>query len=198
MITLWIKRIHMYTGLLNFTTFAIFGIIGIMATVLPRPAERQKLPSTVQVRDFQIPGDMNDRQLADHIQTSLKLPLTSPTPDWALRRDDQNHLRFGLFTPARFYDILVLENQGKIEMTTQPFDLWQYLFHLHEMTPGWAHPDLRTQLWAYYMECSIWSLILMSLSGVYLWLVSRPKHRLALVSFATGSAIFVLFYIAMR
>lgn len=33
----WIKRIHMYTGLLNVTALAVFGVIGIAATVLPSP-----------------------------------------------------------------------------------------------------------------------------------------------------------------
>lgn len=198
MIKLWIKRVHMYTGLLNFTVLMVFGIIGIVATVLPKPPARQKPPSTVQVRDFPIPGGMTDRQLADHIQASLKIPLTGPTPDWELRRDSENRLRVRLGTPARFYDVVVLEQQNKLEVTTQPFDVWQYLFHLHEMTPGSAHADLRTTAWAWYIEFSIWSLILMALSGIYLWLSSRPKHRWAQVSFATGSAVFLLFYIAVR
>ena len=98
----------MYTGLLNFTVLMVFGIIGVVATVLPKPPERQKPPSTAQVRDFPIPGGMSDRQLADHIQASLNIPLTGPAPDWALRRDRQNRLRVRLGTPARFHDIVVL------------------------------------------------------------------------------------------
>jgi hypothetical protein len=197
-ISVLIKRIHMYTGLLNFTVLTIFGIIGIVATVLPNPSQREKPEATVQTRDFQLPGGMDDRQLADYIQASLDLPLTGPAPEWALGRDRQNRLRFRLGTPARFYEILVLENQNKIQITTQPYDVWQYLFHLHELTPGWAQPELRTQLWAWYMEFSIWSLMLMSLSGVYLWLATRPKYRWAQASFAVGSAIFVIFYIGIR
>jgi hypothetical protein len=188
----------MYTGLLNFTVLVIFGIIGIVATFLPRPVEREKPAATVQMRDVHLPGGLDDRRLADYLQASLNLPLTRPVPDWMLGRDRQNRLRFRLWTPARFYEILVLEKPGKVQITTQPFDVWQYLFHLHEMTPGTGQPELRTLLWAWYIEFSIWSLILMSLSGVYLWLASRPKYRWAQVSFAAGAAIFVVFYIAIR
>jgi hypothetical protein len=141
---------------------------------------------------------MDDRRLADHIHASLNLPLTKPAADWALGRDRQNRLRFRLGTPARFYEILVLEKQDQVQITTQPFDFWQYLFHLHEMTPGAGQPELRTRLWAWYMEFSIWSLMLMSLSGVYLWLASRPGYRWAQASFAAGAAIFIVFYIAIR
>jgi hypothetical protein len=196
--TLWIKRIHMYTGLLNFTVLVIFGIIGIVATVLPRASERKKPPSTVQQREFAVPGGMSDRQLADHIYESLNIPLTWRPPDYSLRRDDQNHLHFQLGTAPRFYDVAVLENEGRLQITTQPYDLWQYLFHLHEMTPARWPPGLTNQLWALYMEFSIWSLLAMALSGVYLWLASRPKYRWAQISFAVGSAIFVGFYIAIR
>lgn len=198
MLTLWIKRIHMYTGLLNFTVLIIFGIIGIAATILPNAEQRPRPPSTVELRDFPIPGGMSDRQVADHIHAALQIPLTAPAPDYALGRDDQNRVRFRLGTASRFYTIVVMENENKVQITTQPYDVWQYLFHLHEMTPTWVPPGLRNQLWASYMEFSIWSLILMSLSGVFLWLASRPKYRWAQVSFATGSAIFVLFYIAIR
>jgi hypothetical protein len=196
--TVWMKRIHMYAGLLNFTVLMIFGIIGVVATVLPPAPEREKPPPTVEIREFPIPGGMSDRQLADHIYASLQIALTGPAPDYALGRDGQNRLRFRLGTPARLHTIVVLEGQDKIQITTQPHDFWQYLFHLHEMTPGWGPPGLVNRLWAFYMEFSIWSLIVMALSGVYLWLASRPRHRWAQVSFAAGSAIFVIFYLAIR
>ena len=33
--TRWMIRIHMYTGLLNFAALVLFGVVGIIATVLP-------------------------------------------------------------------------------------------------------------------------------------------------------------------
>jgi len=188
----------MYTGLVKLTVLVVFGIVGIVSTVLPRPVERAKPAATLQVRDVHLPGGLDDRRLADYLQASLNLPLTRPVPDWMLGRDRRNRLRFRLWTPARFYEVLVLEKQGKVQITTQPFDVWQYLFHLHEMTPATGHPHLPTLLWAWYIEFSIWSLMLMSLSGVYLWLASRPGYRWAQVSFAAGSVIFVVFYIVIR
>jgi hypothetical protein len=54
------------------------------------------------------------------------------------------------------------------------------------------------RLWTWYNEFSIWSLIGMSLSGVYLWLASRPRYRPAIYVFAFGSLSFLLLYMLTR
>jgi hypothetical protein len=196
--THWIKKIHMYVGLLNFSILLIFGIIGITATVLPEPNQRPKPASTARVIDFQAPQGLDDRGLADHLHAALKIPLTGTAPDWDIVRDKENNLRVRFHTPATRFEATVLEAENKLRIEEQPFDTWQFLFHLHELTPSWAHPDIRTQLWAYYVEFSIWSLILMALSGVYLWLASRPSYRWAQVSLAAGMFIFLVFYLVVR
>ena len=38
----------------------------------------------------------------------------------------------------------------------------------------------------------------MALTGVYLWLATRSGYRWAQISFGAGTAIFVVFYIAVR
>ncbi len=196
--TKWMIRIHMYTGLLNFTALGLFGVVGIFATVLPPHVERARPEPVVAFVEFEIPGGMDDRQLADHIQATLQIPLTAPAPDWSLKRDDDNNLRFRLPTPARRHEIVVLEEEGRLRMETLTFPTWQYLFHLHEMTPSHSTSDFRIQAWAWYIEFSIWALILMALSGLYLWLESRPGYRWAQISFGVGSLIFVCFYWFVR
>ena len=196
--TRWMIRIHMYTGLLNFTALVLFGVVGIVATALPPHAERAQPEPGVELVEFEIPGGMDDRQLADHIQATLRIPLTGRPPDWTLKRDDDNNLRFRLPTPARGHEIVVLEAESRLRIETLLFPTWQYLIHLHEMVPSRVTPDLRIQAWAWYIEFSIWSLILMALSGLYLWLESRPGYRWAQVSFGVGSLIFVCFYWFVR
>lgn len=194
-LTRWIKKIHMWAGLLNFSVLIVLGIVGIVASVLPRPAERPKPPATTRTVDYQAPGDLDDRALADAIQAFLDIPLTSsPVPEYGVRRDEQNRLRVNLFTPAVRYEALLLEDEGRLEITRQPFDAGQFLFHLHELTPGWAGADWRLRAWAWYMELSIWSLMLMAVSGVYLWAASRPTYRWGQIAFAAGLLIFAGFY----
>jgi len=141
---------------------------------------------------------MDDRQLADHIQMELAIPLTESAPDWSLYRDRDSNLHFRIPVPARRYDITVLEVEHRLRIRMQPFDNWQYLFHLHELNPGYSGSDPRIQACAWYIEFSIWALITMALSGVYLWLAQRPGYRWAQISFAGGVIVFVAFYVAVR
>ena len=165
----------------------------------PRPPRERPAPAAnLEYRQLDIPGDLDDRQLADHIQAQLAIAFAGPAPNWSLRRNDDGNLQFRLFTPARRFEILVLEGEGRIRLRTLPFDTWQFLFHLHEMTPSHVTPDWPVQAWAWYVEFSIWSLPVMALTGVYLWLASRPGHRWAQISFAAGTLLFAAFYIYLR
>ena len=193
-----IKKIHIYSGLISFTALVIFGLIGIASTFLPHPDERPRPEATVREIDFDLPGNMDDRQLADHIQATLDLPLTGPAPNWSLRRDSENNLRFRLPTPGLFHNIRVMESEKRVRITTQPYDKWQYMFHLHEMTPRSGQTDLRVKLWAYYGLFNVWALIIMSLSGLYLWISSgRRGLRWAQISFAAGAIGFAIFYLVL-
>ena len=67
-----------------------------------------------------------------------------------------------------------------------------------EIDAALADSDWRVRLWAFYNEVAIWALITMALSGLYLWLASRPKYRWAWVSFLTGSGAFAVLYVLTR
>ena len=196
---LLIKKIHIYSGLISFTALLIFGVIGIVASVLPRPDERPKPDAENWEINYQVPTNLDDRQLADRIQSDLNLPLTKSPPDWSLRRDKESNLRFRLPTPGHFYDVVVVEEDSLLRIRKQPFDEWQYLFHLHEMTPSADPEDFRILLWAYYGEFNLWALIVMGLSGLYLWITTKRRNFWwAQVSFLVGTLSFAVFYLALR
>ena len=197
-LTAWVKKIHMYLGLLNFTILLVFGIVGLSTSFLPPPKERERAKPEVRQVDYAAPGDLSDRELADHAYEALMLPLTQPAPDWSIRRDRDSNLRFRLPTLAKVHDVVVFEKESQLRVITTTLDTWDYLFRLHELTLNYAAPGWRTQLWAIYIELSIWSLIVMALGGVYLWLVSRPELRWAQMSFAAGIVSFVMLWVLSR
>ena len=118
--TFWMKRLHMYSGLLNAAALLLFGLVGIAATLLPRHNQRDNPESTSQMIDFVIPGDLDDRQLADHIQRELAIPLTVPAPNWSFWHDGDQNLHFRLPTPARRYDITVRRREIRCKFGRSP------------------------------------------------------------------------------
>ena len=69
----WIKRIHMYLGLLNYVTLTVFGIAGLTATFEPGPrrpqpaAEARYEPFVAATFAVQLPFGNNGRVAAPSI-----------------------------------------------------------------------------------------------------------------------------------
>jgi hypothetical protein len=56
----WIKKIHMYTGLLNFTMLCVFGLAGLVATAeAPDIFEPDTVPAAT-IFAFRVPGSASD------------------------------------------------------------------------------------------------------------------------------------------
>ncbi len=193
-----IKKLHMYTGLLNFSILFVYGASGLLLTAQPAPGNRPRPKPETRFVDFQVPAGLTDKQVADRVWETLQLPLTAPPQPQGIRRDPSNNLRFGFFTPSNAHQIVVLEKENRLRVETVRNDIWRYLFALHGTALGHPSTDWRIQAWAWYNEFAIWSLIGMVASGVYLWLASRPGFRWAQVSLAAGLGIFALLFLLTR
>lgn len=184
-----VRKLHIYAGLLSFTAFVVYGIAGIRATLIEAPDDRRPNPSDVREIVFDVPGDLSDKALADRIHAELDLPLTRPIPEWALYRDEERNLVLDFYTANGIRRVTVLEAEGRLRVEAEQAPLGQFLNQLHA-TVGVGGPPTVTA-WALYNIFSTFCLLFMTVSGVYLWLATRPGHGLALVSFAAGSAAFL-------
>ena len=193
-----VKKLHMYLGLLNCSILFVFGIAGLTATFRPAPENRRPPDSTARYESFTVPPGLTDKQAADRVYEHLSLPLTAPVPNFAMRRDRDNNLAFNFYTVNGIDRVTVLEKENRLRIDTTRNTIWQYFDGLHTTTLRVASPDWRLRLWGFYNELAIWSLIAMAVSGVYLWLSSRPRFRAAQYSFAAGSGAFVLLYLLTR
>lgn len=193
-----IKKIHVYLGLLNLSMVLIFGITGVVATLRHAP---YRLPSPEQpprYESYEAPAGLTDKQVADNIHTRLKIPLTSPAQQWAIRRDNQNNLQIDFYTINGPYRVTLLEQENRLRTERVQESIWLYIDNLHGHTvrePGIEWP---LRMWAYFNEFSIWSLTAMALSGAYLGLSSRPKYRPARYALTSGALVFLVLYIATR
>ena len=188
----------MYLGLLNLSNLVVFGIAGLHATFEPAPEEREPRVEREWEVAFAAPPGLTDKQVADLVHAELDLPLTGPVPEWAVRRDPDGVLRLNFHTPSGPHRVRVAEAEGRLHVETVRNGLGRYLSNLHATVPRYAGPDWRIRLWSYNVEFSLWSLLAMAVSGLYLWLATRPRNRAAVNSLAGGSAVFVLLYLLTR
>jgi hypothetical protein len=188
----------MYTGLLNFSILFAFGITGLLATVEQSGINVRRGGSAVDTRGFKVPPNLTDYQAALAALNFLNLPLVSPPADNAVHRDRQDNVTFSVYSANGAQQVTLIEAENRIRIETRRNDIWHFLENLHATTLNTLTSDLRIRMWAWYTEFAIWSLIAMVLSGVWLWLSSRPTYFWAGISLVAGNGAFLVLYFLAR
>jgi hypothetical protein len=189
-----IRKIHMYLGLFNLTSVIVFGITGLAVT-FQRSPERAGDKTPTRFVDFAIGPAATDAEVARAIYDRLKLPLTSPVPQWAIRRDAAGRLTLDFYTVNGTHRVTVLEQAQSLQVDSVRNSLPHFFDDLHTVTAAESAADLRLRFWSWYNEIAIGSLMLMAASGVLLWLLSRPRFRAAQFAAAGGfCAVAALWY----
>ncbi len=194
----WIKKLHTYFGLLNFTNIMIFGIIGLWIAFEAAPARRPHVEPQLRYEAFIPASGASDKDVADTLHERLRIPLTGPAPKFALQRDAEHNLTFTLYSINGPSKVTVLEREGRVKIETRRNSFAQFLNGLHESTYRHSRPALASRLWAVYNEFAIFTLLFLALTGPYLWLASRPRMRLAQYSLGAGCALFIVLYALTR
>jgi hypothetical protein len=189
---LLVKKAHIYIALLNLSIVLVFGIAGLKATLNDgkyKPPEPE-----VHFENFIVPAALiDDSAVAEEIRRRLSIPAVGID----IRRDEENNLNVAYYTHSGPRRITLLETENRLRIAKQQEDIWHYFDNLHGTAN--RHPsDWRVRLWTYYNEFSVWSLIAMAVSGVYLWLCSRPGYLWAQVSFLAGTAAVLVLYLFSR
>ncbi|MGE5296857.1 MAG: hypothetical protein ACM3VT_18710 [Solirubrobacterales bacterium] len=124
--------------------------------------------------------------------------------EWTATRDDANRLDFRVSRPGHIFEIKT-DLAGK-RARVQRIDLnaWGVLRILHSFT-GARLDDTRnrrdwmlTRIWALSMDAVAVGLVLMVLSGFWLWHAARPKRRWGAVVLSLGFLSCALFCFGLR
>ena len=181
----------MYTGLLNFTILCVFGLAGLVATAeAPDIFEVGTVP-VVTTLPFRVPGSASDQQVGEIIREQLQ-PSHAAKP--TVHRDAQHRLVADFYSVNGLVRATLLESESQLRVETRRNSIWRFLDNAHATTiqeeeAGWA-----IGAWAWYIELSIWSLMLMALTGIWLALTTRWPFWWTKASLVAGTLGFVIFY----
>jgi len=184
----------MYVGLLNFTILLVFGVAGLNATFERAPNSQPKPEPKLHFEDYVPPLNATDRQVADDIHRTRIKGFAHVIADRALKRDKKNNLQLDFYSPNGLRRVTVLEKEGKLRIEETATGMGEFMSRMHSNTMRPGIVDWRMNLWTWYTEFSIWSLLAMAMSGLYLWLVSRPGYKWAIVAFGLGSGAFLILW----
>ena len=191
----WMKKLHMYAGLLSFLAFLVWGVAGIVATLAPAPGNRKPPEPSVRYVDFPVQADLGDEEVAERMLAKLDPPFVRNARP---QRDDQGRLFLNYFTPNGRRLFVLDEPQNRIEVREFPMPFLAFVNTMHVQTWNHSHPATEVKLWGAYNEFSLWAMLFMSISGVYLWLATRPNMRWAQWTAGAATLLFVALYFSLR
>jgi hypothetical protein len=191
------KKLHMYSGLLTFSAFLVWGITGVEAMFLPAAGEFRPPPVTgTQEVAYQAPGNLDDDKLSRAIYAAVKIPLAAGR--YNVHRDEQSHLAFNVFTINGGREVAYLEEKGVVRIDHRRNSTLSYLSSMHTAHSGRHQLTVMSSLWGYFNEFSTWAFLFMTLSGLYLWIATRPGLRWAQLTLAATVVVTAALWFAIR
>lgn len=193
-----IKKIHTYTGLLSFTLMLVYGIAGLTATI--RKGAEGAAPGFGPPRfeTIAIPSGASKQQVSDLIYERLKPPLAEPLPGGAVDTDESGNLKLDFWSINGVTRATVLAREGRLRIEDKPNDLADYLNALHATLTAYPTHFPLLRLWGRYNHFGLVAMLFLALSGVYMWLASRPRYAPARMLVTEGSLVFALIYMLLR
>lgn len=188
----------MYAGLFTFTALMVYGLSGLMDSALPAWSERQSPPTTEQYVRFEAPSNLSDKEVADLVYAYLDMPLTGPAADYSIGRDKDQNLTVSFYTVNGVRTVTVLEETRQLKIVRAQVGMVSFVTGMHGSRMMYASPRFLTVAWAIYNEAGLWSLGFMALSGLTLWLSTRPRFVWAQIAFVAGNGTFALLYWLLR
>jgi hypothetical protein len=190
-----IRRLHILAGLLVFSQFLVYGIAGLVASVQPS-LERPKVPYLTRTVAFvRQPGE-SDKQVGMRVYELLKPQMSRPVPDWALQKSSEGYLRLDFYNVNGILRAFVEPTQLRVEHIRNSTGIFIEDIHAATLNNEGAAPLIRA--WAAWNELGIWALLFFSVTGLYLWLATRPAWVWGWVTLGVSCAVFGAFWVVLQ
>jgi hypothetical protein len=193
--TFWVRRLHIYLGLLNFSLLIVFGVAGLAVTAEAPDIFSQKEPPSVTSRQFAAPPSAPHREVARLIAAQVQ---PDHAGDPVVRRNDANQLVTEFYSVNGMVRATLFESERRMEIRTFRNSIWRFFDNAHATTIGEGLRDPVVRAWACYIEFSIGSLAAMAITGVWLGVALRWNYRWTRISLAAGAVGFVVLYFLER
>jgi hypothetical protein len=181
----------MYLGLVNFSLLIVFGLAGLVVTAEAPDIFKQKQGPAVVVREFTAPPSASDRDVGRLLADTLQVAHAGPP---VIHRNPANQLVAEFYSVSGMVRATLLEGERRVQIQTFRNSIWRFIDNAHATTIAEEGRDAALRAWAWYIELSIWSLIAMGLSGLWLGVAARWNFRWTRISLVAGCAAFAALY----
>ncbi len=190
-----IRKAHVYCGialLLPLILFAVSGFILNHRWALWETWENRQITETQVTVDIAAEGASLDRAQAVLTQLGLKGEISTVVVDVA-----KNSMQIRAHRPGRVMELKLALDSGSGTLVLTELDFWFVIRNLHTMAG--LHSNLAekknwalTRVWSLFMDISAGVMVLLALSGIYMWYGREDTRKSGLAVLTAGAGIFVV------
>ena len=195
----WTRDLHLYAGLFVSPFVLVYAVSAILLVHAYLPwGGRATAP--VQTRTVRVAVRDAEDGLAVASQVRAQIGVRGEI-GFVGRKPGSPRLGFPIESPGRTTSVRVDLATGIATVETKSTGVWDALVWLHKM-PGPHNANIRgnwvlTRLWGWLADTSVYLLLFLSVSGIYLWFVLRAERRSGLVMLGAGVLSFTAIVVAL-
>lgn len=188
----WIGGLHLYLGLFISPFILLFAFSTLLFNHAWKPwdtspqAEVRKTSAAVK-----IPANLEDLELAKRVMSQLNL-----SGEIINIFRNRNSLVIPVAKPGQVLTITVNLENHTAEIEKSRRDFWDILLYLHK-SPGPHNTNIRgnwfyTRLWRILADGVVYSILVITAGGIYLWALSKASRKTGLILLGAGGISFFL------
>lgn len=192
------RDLHLYAGLFV-SPFVILFALSVIFLVHPPgslPAE-PGAPAVRSVRNLDIPPgveNLSGRPRVDALRALLDRTGVHGEIGFIRYIPKEHRLRIPVALPGRETAVDLDLNSRSATITSRETGVWDALVQLHK-SPGPHLADIRMnwtamRIWRWLADATVYLLLFISASGIYLWTVLRSERRVGIALLAAGAVSF--------
>ena len=191
-----IRDLHLYFGLF-ISPFVLLFAISVLSLVHSWIPGASKETSVRTVSDIPIPegvDKLSGRQQVDAVRVVLDRIGIAGEVNFIRRITREHRLVIPVVIPGRETTVDLNLETRSASISQRNTGTWDALVYLHKM-PGPHNVNIRgnwlyTRVWKWLADATVYLILFISISGVYLWTVLRAERRIGLALLAGGAFSF--------
>jgi hypothetical protein len=183
---LWTRDLHLYFGLFISPFLLVFAASTVLLNHAWKPGER------VETRTETIHIEEGLEDFAQQRQILEQLGVTGE-PIFMRGFATREVVTIRVRKPGERTIVRVNVKNRRADVERRVAGFWDATIFLHVLPGPHKKPDwFFTKVWSWVADSTVYVVIFLSVSGIYLWAVLRAERRAGLISLGLGSVSFVL------
>jgi hypothetical protein len=192
----WTRDLHLYLGLFISPTVLVFAVSVFFLVHAWIPGASKQAASRT-VGDLPVPAGvelMNGRDQVNALRGVLDAVDVRGEVNFIRRIPKEHRLVIPVIVPGREAVVDLNTETRSATVTSRGLGTWSALVYLHKM-PGQHNANIRgnwifLRIWKGLADASVYLVLFLSVSGIYLWAVLRAERRIGWMLIGAGACSF--------